>query len=415
MSKIHFNQKKLDSLKPTAGKPQVDYWDESFPYFGLRVSSTGRKTWTVMYLYRGRLKRMTLGQYGSTGLGLADARQKARDIHQDAAKGLDPASIKKEDRLAESYDDLVARYLEWAEKSKSSWKEDKRILSRDVLPHWKNHRAKEITRKDVIKLVDAIVKRGARVHANRTFSLVRRVFNFGIEKDIVQFNPCIALKPPTKEQARERVLSAGEIRKVWSVLEGEDFLMSAILKLQFFTAQRPGEVRAMEWSEIDLESNIWTIPGDKTKNGLAHRVPLSGPAVALLKELAELYKKSRWVFPSSRGTGTYIGSVQKLIERIRNHDDENKRVDFTAHDIRRTAASHMAGIGIPRLVISKILNHVETGITRVYDRHGYDNEKREAMDAWACQVEVILQGADRSSPIPIEQHRTFEKSKKRKT
>ena len=396
MAKIHFNQKTLEALKPPTDQPQVDFWDMSFSYFGIRVSKSGRKTWTVMYAHKGRLKRVTLGQYGAAGLSLAEARKKAKEVHHEAANGIDPASVKKQDRMADSYADLVDRYIEWAQKGKSSWEEDKRILHRDVLPEWRNLKAKDITRKDVIRIVDAIVKRGAGVHANRTFSLIRRVFNFAIEKDILQFNPCQALKKPTKEKTRERVLSPAEIRDVWRALEGlHPLLTAAILKMQFFTAQRPGEVLSMAWTEVDLESKWWTIPGAKTKNGLAHRVPLTESACALLNELSALNPKATWVFPSDRGTGTHIGTAQKLVERVRaSKADGGTGVSFTAHDVRRTVASHMTGFGIPRLVVSKLLNHQETGVTRVYDRHSYDSEKRAAMDTWSKRLTEIIRGKD---------------------
>jgi integrase len=390
MAKIHFNVKTLDSLKPPTATAQVDYWDESFPYFGVRISQSGRKSWTVMYRHQGRLKRMTLGQHGPTGLTLADARQMAKDIHHQAAKGIDPAANKKADRHAELYSDLVDRYLEWAQKNKSSWPEDKRILHRDVLPHWKNQKAKDITRKEVIHLIDGVVKRGAPVHANRTLALIKRVFNFAIEKDIVQYNPCQAIRRPTKEVPKERVLSFEELRQLWSALEIENKLMAAIMKIQLLTSQRPGEVLAMEWKEVDLNSKIWTIPGIKSKNGLAHRVPLSAATILILKNVNDLRVGSNWVFPSPRSTGSHVGSVQKLVERVR----KAMNTEFTAHDLRRTAASHMTGMGIPRLVVSKILNHTEAGVTRIYDRHGYDIEKRNALEAWAAHLHEILNGKD---------------------
>lgn len=395
MPVLHFNSKSLDALKAKKGQSQVDYWDKSFSYFGLRVSGTGRKTWNVMYVHQGRLRRMTLGLYGDAGLSLADARRRAKEIHSAAAKGLDPATMKKDDRDADVYSELVALYLAWAEKNKSSWTEDKRILNRDVLPSWKSQKAKDITRKDVIHLLDGIVKRGAPVHANRTLALIRRVFNFGIEKDIVQYNPCTAVKKPSKESPRDRVLTPAEIRAVWVELDNEESAVAAIVKFQFLTGQRPGEVCCCQWSEIDLESKVWTIPSEKSKNGLAHRVPLSEGAVALLQSLRISAPTSKWLFPSDRGTDSHILSPQKLIERIR----QKMGFGFTAHDIRRSVASHMTGMGIPRLVVSKILNHVESGVTRVYDRHSYDQEKRAALAAWNENLNEITKGKNASTVI----------------
>ena len=142
------------------------------------------------------------------------------------------------------------------------------------------------------------------------------------------------------------------------------------------------------WAELDLGSAWWTIPAERSKNGLAHRVPLSPQAVRILKPWRETTDDSQWVFPSSRQKGPHIAHAQKAIERIVRASG----VQFRGHDLRRTAASLMVGAGVPRLVVSKILNHVETGVTAVYDRHGYDLEKRAALDVWGQRLDQIVSG-----------------------
>ena len=162
----------------------------------------------------------------------------------------------------------------------------------------------------------------------------------------------------------------------------------------------------MEWSEIDLESAWWTIPKEKSKNKLAHRVPLSSSAVRILTSLKEAQgklknvrrRKSAFVFQSPRYAGEHINEVQKAWQRLRPRAAELLKIeppaelDITPHDLRRTAASLMTGMGVSRLVVGKILNHVEQGITRVYDRHSYDKEKRDALDEWASRLAVIVSG-----------------------
>ena len=151
-------------------------------------------------------------------------------------------------------------------------------------------------------------------------------------------------------------------------------------------------MHSVEWAELDITNGWWTIPAEKSKNGLAHRVPLSVPNVRIFEELrkhqdaSKTRKNSLWVFPGRRGTG-HLGTVQKAIERIRERTGIK---DFTAQNARRTAASMMTGMGIPRLTVSKILNHVEPGITAVYDRHSYDKEKREALEAWSKRLMVMV-------------------------
>ncbi len=149
----------------------------------------------------------------------------------------------------------------------------------------------------------------------------------------------------------------------------------------------------MRWK--DIEGDWWTIPAEFSKNKLSHRVPLSPQAQRVL-DLVRLVTeaqdekaertRSEWIFPNPSDRTRHVYEVQKLAQRVR----KNSNVSFRAHDFRRTAASIMAGMGIPRLVVSKILNHVESGVTRVYDRYSYDKEKQEALDAWGARLIRIV-------------------------
>ena len=229
----------------------------------------------------------------------------------------------------------------------------------------------------------------APIMANRTLALVRKMFNFAIERDWLEANPCHMVKRPGTEKQRDRVLNDDEIRRVWSALDKEESMIAALFRLRFLTAQRGGEVQGASWAEIDLENRWWTIPAERSKNGLAHRVPLSPPATKILKALkAGADDKETWVFPSPKKAGEHMNHAQKAIERV----VEQSSVEFRGHDLRRTAASLMVGAGVSRLVVSKILNHVESGVTAVYDRHTYDIEKRAALDFWGKRVDAIVAG-----------------------
>jgi integrase len=159
------------------------------------------------------------------------------------------------------------------------------------------------------------------------------------------------------------------------------------LKLQLVTAQRRGEVISMRWE--DVSDDIWTIPAEHSKNGLPHRVPLSPLALELLGEAKQL-AESPWVFPGLKPTAHLGGnSVNHALQHSR---EVLKLSDLTPHDLRRTAATYLAGLRVPRLVIAKILNHSERGVTAVYDRHSYDEEKRQALDAWSQRLHAIVHG-----------------------
>jgi len=230
--------------------------------------------------------------------------------------------------------------------------------------------------------------------ANRTLALTRKVFNFGLQNDIVTANPCAGLQRPAAEQQRDRVLTEDEVRLVWSALDKEPAWVSGAIRLYLLTGQRKDEILGMRWDELDLESAWWTIPGDRAKNGLAHRVWLSAPAQRLLKELRLRSGGSPFVFPSPRGEAP-VATLQKPMKRIVNATG----VEFRIHDLRRTAASHMTGMGISRLTVSKILNHAEKGVTAVYDRHSYDQEKQDAFARWGDRLVEMAKPRDEGARV----------------
>lgn len=287
-----------------------------------------------------------------------------------------------------TFGEVARHYLDrHARPKKRSWREDARILARDVLPRWARRRARDVTARDVRRLLDAIVDRGAPIQANRTLAVVRRVFTWAAAPDRAlvpqALNPCRGLERPAPERQRERVLSSDELRALWRALDAESLPVASLFRLYLLTAQRDGEVRTMKWSDVDLPTGWWTIPAARAKNGRAHRVPLSAPAVAVLRRLP---RTSAWVFPSPRGVACR-GRVYKAVARVRRASGV---ADFTPHDLRRTAASHMTSLGVARLVVAKLLNHTERGVTAVYDRYGYDREKTEAVALWARRLEQIV-------------------------
>ena len=343
----------------------------------------------MLYRRAGRLRRATIGTLPP--LSLADARELARKALVDAASGNDPAATKAQDRSAASFPDLAELYLEKHAPKKRSAGEDRRILVRELLPKWRACLARDIRRADVIALLDDIAARPAPIMANRTLALVRKLYNFGIQRGLVEANPCALLSPPAAERRRERVLSEAEIRALWIALEAERLPRPvAAMRLGLLTAQRPGEITRMRWQDVSEERSgwWWTIPPEFAKNGRAHRVPLSPQAKAVLDALPR--DGGGWVLPG-RFDGTHLieTSLARYVADLRQRLGMEH---FTPHDLRRTAASHMTGLGVSRLVVKKLLNHVDSDVTAIYDRHGYDAEKRAALDAWGGHVAEIVAG-----------------------
>jgi integrase len=363
----------------------VEYFDAKVAGLALRVTRRGVKSWTLVYRLDGRVRRWTIGRYPA--LSLADAREKAEAARREIAHGGDPAGEKRLRRQAPTVADLADNYLTLhAKVHKRTWGEDARILKADILPQWGHRPAASIDRREVFALLDRIVERGAPIQANRVLSVLRKMYNWAITRDLVEQTPCLLVKAPSRERTRDRVLTATEIVKVWQACERTRTQASAILRLQVLTAQRVGEVRLMRWEEID--GCWWTVPASVSKNKLAHRVPLSPQALAILQHLKPWSGRMSWVFPSPLDPRKPLRRVQAVFARVRVLSG----VQFRLHDLRRTAASHMTSMGTSRLVVAKILNHVERGATAVYDRHSYDLEKQQALTRWGAKVEAMLAG-----------------------
>lgn len=404
---MRFTDQAVKALKP--GDKRIEIRESGNPGFALRVSPSGTKSWVYLYKIDRRLRRLTLGVYPA--VTLAKARAAYAEAVDKVRNGQDPAAekvaAKHKERQAETIEQLAAEYMEkWAKPRKRSWTEDQRMLDKDVLPAWKRRKAKDIGRRDIIVLLDQIVDRGAPQSANRTHALIHKVFEFAVVRDIVPFNPCAGVPKPAKTNQRDRVLSDDEIRTYWFGIRASSMSEGSKLALlfQLITAQRKGEILGSTWDEID--GDVWIIPAERTKNGLSHRVPLSTKAQEILGDIRVAAGSSPYWFPSPVKAGPVTDeSIDHALRRYLNGLKKPIYVGdaawFTPHDLRRTAATRMTEIGISRLVVSKVLNHSDGGVTAIYDRHSYDKEKRQALESWGHRLNAILNGEDSSKVVAL--------------
>ena len=383
MATVRLTDRLIRNLK--TDKTQEDFYDENFSggSFAVRVSKHGRRSFVLFYRVNGRKRRMTLGVYPV--LGLADARARARQIIGDVSRGQDPAGVSQSE--TRTFADLAELYLECharVNKKASSCREDERILGTYLLPVWASRKVTDITRPEIIQLLDAIAfKRQAPVMANRVKALLHTIFRFAIRKAYVPddfLNPCVEIGPLVDEQSRDRVLTDGEVRTLWKELSARKEPTASIYRLILLTAQRPGEVRQMRWEYV--EGDLWTIPAAIVKNGRQHLVPLSSQALEILEQLRPLTGRSEWVFPSS--TGGSIRWLQKTSQRLH----QKVGFHFRPHDLRRTAATGMGRLGVDEIIIARVLNHswVDRNMTAVYNRLP---EMYDALSTWGHRVEVI--------------------------
>ena len=371
-----------------------------------------------MYRFDGRSRMITLGQYPV--LILTDARAKASEARGKAKRGTDPGleltSGKRAEREALTIRDLVDSYMNnHAKRKKRSWREDERVLFKDIVPRWGRRKAKSITRLDVVNLLDEIrdrseVKGGKGVQANRTLEIIRKMFNFAIGRSIIEHSPCLVIERPVKENRRDRVLSENEIRNFWNNINKSrmEARTKLVLKLQLVTMQRKGELVQIEKADIDLKSRWWTQPKEKVKNNQAHRVWLTDIAMEIIKRAIELSEGSRWLFPG-RVKDKYITpqAIDHALRKVQINDTRQNLVDifkiprFTPHDLRRTGATHATGAGVSRFIIGKVLNHVDQSVTGRYDLHEYDAEIQQALETWERKLKSILTGK-KAEIVPLK-------------
>lgn len=355
-----------------------------------------------MYRVNGRQRRLTLGKYPA--ISLADARDLARTALTKAAKGIDAAGEKQGTRLAigrgqpqtvrQAVDEFIERH---AKPNNRSWRESARIFDRYVLAAWSKRPAADIARRDIIVLLDAIVDRGSPYMANRVLAALRKFFNWCVERDILTASPVVKIPKPTKEVARERILTDAEIIAVWNVWDDMDWPFGLAMKLMLVTAQRREEVARMRWEDLDFENALWTLPREATKSDRAHDVPLSELALEILGHVPHT---GEYVFTTTGNTP--ISGFSRAKKRC---DEQSGVANWRLHDLRRTAASGMARIGIAPHVVEKVLNHASgtiSGVAAVYNRHGYADEKRRALAARAKAIEDFL-GTEKTDVVSIGQ------------
>ena len=393
MPTITMKSRNIATLEvPEQGR--IEYFDTNLTGLAVRVSDKGRKTWCVLYRVNGRRgkRRLVLGTYPN--LSLADARGLAKAALRAAEKGIDPAERKKRERSAKTFSELADLYVErHAKVRKRSWKVDQRIIAKDLKPAFGRMRAADVRRGDVRELLDKIAARGAPIQANRTLEVVRKLYNWAVGQEYVETSPCDHVEKPSSENSRDRVLGDAEIRAIWEALASIDPVVAATYKLRFLTAARGGEILEMRREEIAGE--WWTVPASRSKNGLSHRVYLTQAAREEIAGMDGHNKGGEWIFPGPANTSP----IRKIYKDHAALCEAAQVKNFIPHDIRRTVATNLGAMGFNRLVIGKVLNHVERGVTSVYDRASYDGEKKMALEAWAGRLGEII--ADKQVPSNV--------------
>lgn len=372
--------KKIDALPPAVGK-RYEVRDTLLPGLHIRVSATGNKVWYVATRVHGRMRRIKIGNYPI--VSLADARDKAREILRDIQLGV----YETEAEQVPTFGEVVPQFIElYAKPRNRDWKGSERILKKFAALNDKP--ITDIKRADVVKALDDIIAGGAPVRANRALAAIKKLMSWCVDRGVIETSPVAGLKLPTKETARDRVLSDDELQRCWTGAEAEGYPFAQYMHLLILTAQRRGEVAGMRWSEIDFATGAWTIPAKRAKNATSHTVPLAPLTLDILKSTPR-FLGSDLVFTTNGTTPiSGFGRLKRRLDLVVGTDAE----DWRLHDIRRTVATNMAMLGIAPHIIEAILNHrtgIVSGVAAIYNRHAYLDEKREALEQWAGTVDKL--------------------------
>lgn len=367
---------------------------------------SGHVSWSLRYRDpENRPLKMLLGDWPVVTL------KQAQELAQDTRfkPGLDPTVSTRAPRqeTPNTMEKMVRLYIErYAKPNTKSWAVTQEMFERDVLPLWGRRQISSIRRHEVADLLGGIVERGSPYMAISVHAILRALWRWSIDRGYVVTSPMEGMHPPAKTMARDRVLTDAELVAIWNAADRMGWRYGAVIRLLLLTGQRLFEVAGARWSELDLEARLWLIPRDRMKTAVVHEIPLSDDAAGLIERLPRL-GDSEHVFPA-------FPNVGNLCPHIRGFGWAKIRIDeFTGvknwriHDIRRTVATRIQGLGFRIEVTEDILGHTRGSrsmVVRTYQRHQFKHEKREALEAWAQSLRVILTATERQGVV-IPLHR----------
>jgi integrase len=370
------------------------YFDDSLAGFGLRLRATGAKTWLAQYAIAGRTRRVKIGPLELFDPGAA--REEAKEILAAVHLGRDPALERERAKAAaaETVGACLKLYLGRRRNDpklrQSSYGEMERHLDRN-LKSLHSLPISKLDRRSIAIELSRLTEIGP-IQANRTRASLVKFLNWCAGEGFIDSNPAqFTNKNP--ELARARVLSDVELAKIWRALPAAGNDYGDIVRLLALMGQRKSEIGDLEWSEIDFDRATITLPPARTKNKRQHVIPLSTPAMAILRSRSQRNGR-QLVF--GKGQGGFAGWGE-CKERL---DEAVQIPAWVLHDVRRTVSTGLGNIGIAPHIIEQVLNHqsgTKAGVSGVYNRSPYEPEKRQALDRWAEHLMALIE--DRQSNI----------------
>ncbi|SWX72070.1 integrase [Klebsiella pneumoniae] len=375
--------------------------------------------WRLRYRFAGKQRSLVIGTY--TELSLAKARAKAKEQSARVALGYDVAGEKQE-RKAEALrkmedekhalrvSELAAEYFE--RQILNRWKHPdilRRRIDKDINPAIGRLRIEEVKARDIDDMLQKIVQRGAPTVANDVLRWTRRIFDYGIRRHMLETNPTSAFEIDDaggQEKSRERWLSREELARFLQAMpmtKGFSRQNELTMKLLLVFCCRKMELCGARWEEFDFNEAVWRLPAERVKNGDAIDIPIPAVALEWLKELHQMSCNSQWVLPARKMQHRMIPHIQESTLPVALSKVKGNLPDvpnFTIHDFRRTARSHLAALGIDPVVAERCLNHRIKGVEGIYNRYQYFDERKQALELWADLL-VSLERGEGYNVMPL--------------
>ncbi|MBJ7439584.1 MAG: integrase family protein [Sphingopyxis sp.] len=397
MATGRISKETVDRLQ--AGSTASFLWDDELKGFGVRVTTSGAKSYIFQYRMGGReakTQRYTIGRHGSPWTA-ATARMEAVRICTLVRQRRNPVDLEKQRRREAAELPFAAYATRFAQLcAGKGWQTlVERSLRLHLIPALGNKALPQIVRSDIVIAMDEIPKEQIANRRN-VFAVARRLFRWAVSRGDIQISPMEGMETPKAVKPRDRWLSDSELPRIWNATRQTHPCFGPIVRLLIATGQRREEVSGLTWAELDRKARMWTLPGERTKNGEPNYIPLNDLAVAEFDKIAggESWPKRGRTFATSSGAAFSGFAKGKLkLDSLIECDGGNPITSWRLHDLRRTVATGFQRLGVRFEVTEAILNHVgasRAGVAGIYQRHDWKPEKIEALRMWNDHLEAIF-------------------------
>jgi integrase len=420
--RVNLTERRIAALAPDPeGRRRPELRDAMVPGLIVRIAAR-RKVFALHARFPGA-KHPTRRVLGEVGTVTLDApRDTAREWLAQVRKGIDPAAEARrrqdEERRARAaarvadecrFERVADDYLKRKVKGQRRAREAERIVRNVLVIAWGDRPISDITRRDVVRLVEVINDRPAPIYAQLVFSHARSLFNWAINRGIygLEHSPCDRVKVgdlvSRRKQPRQRVLSDDEVRCLWKASGRLGYPWGPLFRFILLTGLRKTEAAGARWKEFDLERKVFSVPPERFKSNAAHLVPLSGDALVIIAALPR-FRRGDYVFSFSFGEtpALVLHSAKRRLDslmlrylralaRLRGEDPAAVALEpWQTHDLRRVVRSKLAALEVNDTVAELVIGHAKRGLQRVYDQHRYEPQMRRALEAWASELSRIV-------------------------